>query len=90
MALQLSSNFHGIQVPSGYWRVERFVFTSKTQCRAYMELYVSEAASHTIPVRSIDSTVVDFDYDFTSEKSLHTQAYDAAKLMPEFAGAIDI
>jgi len=90
MALQLSSNFHGLQIPSGYWRVERFVFTSKTQCRVYMELYVSQVAANTVPVRSIDSAVVDFDYDFNSEKSLHHQAYDAAKLLSEFAGAIDV
>lgn len=90
MALQQSTTFHGIQVPAGYWRAERFVFTSKTQCRAYMELYASEAAAHTVPVRSIDSEVVDFDYDFNNPASLHAQAYTAAKLMPEFAGAIDV
>jgi len=55
-----------------------------------MELYVSQAAANTVPVRSIDSAVVDFDYDFNSEKSLHHQAYDAAKLLSEFAGAIDV
>lgn len=90
MALQQSTIFHGIQVPAGYWRVERFVFTSKTQCRAYMELYASEISAHSVPSRSIDSAVVDFDYDFNSSSSLHAQAYAAAKLMPEFAGAIDV
>jgi hypothetical protein len=90
MALQLATEFHGLAVPEGYWRAERFVFTSKTSCRAYMTLYASAAAASAVPRRELDGTVVDFEYDFTSADSLHAQAYTAAKAMPEFAGATDV
>lgn len=91
MALQMSTTFHGLAVPEGYWRAERFVFTSKTSCRAYMVLYASVEAANAVPRRELDGTVVDFEYDFTdTTKSLHAQAYDAAKTKPEFANAVDV
>lgn len=91
MALSLATEFHGLAVPDGYWRAERFVFTSKTSCRAYMTLYASAEAANAVPRRELEGTVVDFEYDFTDPtKSLHAQAYDAAKLLPEFAGATDV
>lgn len=90
MALQLATTFHGLAVPEGYWRAERFVFTSKTACRAYMTLYASVEAANAVPRRELDGTVVDFEYDFDSTDSLHAQAYTAAKAMPEFAGAVDV
>ncbi len=89
MALIQATTFQGLTVPAGYWRCARFVFTSKTDCRAYFELYASSDAAHTVNVQPLQSTVVDFEYDFDSELSLNAQAYDYAKTLPEFAGATD-
>ena len=90
MALQQEVTYHGLLVPAGYWRCTRFVFTSKTSCRAYFELYASEEKAHQVNVEPLKSEVVDFDYDFNIADSLHTQAYTAAKLLPEFANSIDV
>jgi hypothetical protein len=90
MALQQQVVYHGLVVPEGYWRCSRFVFTSKTSCRAYFEFYASAEIAHEVNQQPLKSEVVDFEYDFNLTDSLHTQAYTAAKLMPEFAGAVDV
>lgn len=90
MALIQATTFQGLAVPAGYWRCARFVFTSKSSCRAYFELYASEEAAHTVNTQPLESTVVDFEYDFNDTAlSLNSQAYDIAKTLPEFAGAVD-
>lgn len=90
MALQQEIIYHGLLVPAGYWRCTRFVFTSKTSCRAYFELYANAEVANQVNAEPLKSEVVDFKYDFNIADSLHTQAYTAAKLLPEFEGSVDI
>lgn len=91
MALQQDTSFHGAPVPEGYWRAERFTFLDKSQCRAYFALYYNVAAANANPREALDTIAVDFNYDFNdASKSVNAQAYDAAKLLPRFAGAQDV
>jgi len=87
MALQIETTHHGLLVPAGYARINRFTFFGKTSCRAFMALYASADAKDGEP---LTGWVVDFVYDFDSTVSLHGQAYNAAKLLPELAGAVDV
>ena len=90
MALQSDVNLSGFTFQGCYIRLVRFIFTGKTSCRAYIEVYPSEeVAQEGTPMESYLQPV-DFKYDYESDLSLHAQAYEAAKLMPEFADAIDV
>ena len=94
MAIQADITFNGLPVPNAYVRATRFIFTSKTNCRAYIEVYVSEEMANTASTGHLVASgipdLVDFKYDYDSDLSLHAQAYNAAKLLPEFADAIDV
>lgn len=91
MALRKRTDYMGVTLTDAYWRISGFVFTSKTNCRAYMELHSDQTVANSVPNTPINTIVVDFDYDFNNtQESLHTQAYNAAKLMPEFEDATDV
>jgi len=90
MALQISTTYLNIELPEAYCRAERFAFGNKTSCRAKIEIYSNQIAAETVPVSPLYVLSVDFEYDFNSIDSLHTQAYNAAKLLPEFENAIDV
>ena len=88
MAIQTSIDLYGLTVPNAYIKLGRFVFTTKTNCRAYIEVFSSSDKMGEIQCGA--PGVVDFEYDFDSDLSLHAQAYEAAKKLPEFADAIDV
>ena len=87
MAIKTKFDFRGLPVPEAYVRIDRFVFTNKTSCRGYVEIYASEEAAHAIPRRQIDDTIIDFVYDFNSPISLHGQAYNALQERGDFPEA---
>ena len=89
MAIKTATSFHGLPVPEAYIRIDRFVFTNKTSCRGYVEIYADEKAANAIPRRPIDDTIIDFVYDFDSPLSLHAQAYNALKARGDFPKAKD-
>lgn len=93
MALETTLTFQGVIVSGAYVRVGRFVFTSKTSCRAYWEAFASKDAmderADDNQLEPFDGGIVDFEYSFSSEDSLHAQAYAALKLLPGFADSVD-
>lgn len=91
MALQKQTEYMGVVLNEAYWKIGTFIFTSKTQCRAYLELHANQQSSINIPNTPLKVIVVDFNYDYNNlEESLHTQAYNAAKLLPELENAQDV
>jgi len=90
MALKKKIDFHGIDVPNAYIRVGRFVFTGKTDCRAYVSVFADKAAAEA-GREPLKQSVLDFQYDPEGLGSLYAQAYAAAKALgSEFAGSEDI
>lgn len=90
MAIQCDFDYRGITITNAYIRVERFIFNSKTWCRAYLAVWPSQEVADSSDPLAADPSCVDFIYDFESPLSLHAQAYNAAKLLPEFAEAQDV
>ena len=83
MALQLPWTAFGVAFPSAYARVER---CSVRDGRAFADLtvYTDNTKQHAL---------TDLSTRFELNKSgdnIHTQAYAAAKLLPELAGAVDV
>ena len=83
MAIQASINFRGLAIPAGYIRIERFVSTSKTSFRGHVEVYADAAAAAAIPREPLESSIINFEYDFNSPVSLHGQAYAAMGVVIE-------
>lgn len=91
MALQNQIQYMGLSLNEAYWKISGFVFTSKTECRAYLELHANHESSNNVPNTPLKVIVVDFTYDYNNtQQSLHTQAYNAAKLLPELENSIDV
>lgn len=88
MAIQLDITFHTLSIPAAYVRIDRFVFTSKFECRAYAMVFAKSDGTG-----FLRDAIVDFVYDPDAKadiRSLHVQAYAALKALPEFAGSVDV
>lgn len=100
MAISSDVSFAGVSIPNCYIRCSRPVFTSKTGCRVYVEVYASKDAATSSPggkkagdesKSPVKSSVLDFTYDLSdSAANLYSQAYTALKLLPDYTGAKDV
>lgn len=91
MALRQATTARGLPIPEGYWRATMLAVRDKTKGRAHISLFKDEATARNEEERPyvLDMRVVNFEYD-PEGANLHTQAYDAAKLRPQFEGATDV
>lgn len=88
MALTGTFTYQGLTIPNSYVRGENFTFVGKFDCRAYMEVYTSQQQAFTVPYNPLTVVICDFAYNPINTESVNTQAYNAALLLPEFAGFI--
>jgi len=92
MALQKETNFKGLTITDGYWRVGNFRFSEKTTCSFSMTLFPT--ADLALAEDSINNELTKFHYSFSydldSEDNLHTQAYNYVKTLDYFAGSLDV
>jgi len=84
MALQLPWNAYGVTFPAAYARVEDVKVTSGNRGWTSVTVYTDSTKQH-----DIDHLTVSFGVDKGGD-NIHTQAYAAAKLLPELAGAVDV
>jgi hypothetical protein len=84
MALQLPWDAYGVTFPTAYARVEDVKVTSGNAGWTSVTVYTDDTKQHRIA-----QLVADFEVD-KSGANIHTQAYAAAKLLPELAGAVDV
>jgi len=86
MALSIASSLIGIDFPTAYVRLYEVGIADKTRGRAHLVVYTDDTAQHVI-----GSYHIDFAVDPAPDApNIHTQAYTAAKLHPELAGAVDV
>jgi len=84
MALQLPWDAFGVTFPEAYARVEDCRVRSGGDVLATIIVYTDNSARH-----AVGNTIAHFMIDKAGD-NIHTQAYAAAKLLPEFAGAVDV
>ena len=84
MALQLPWDAYGITFPAAYARVEHTKVRPSGDTFAQVTIYTDNTKQHAVTDLSIR-----FDLDKSGD-NIHTQAYAAAKLHPELAGAVDV
>lgn len=85
MALQLDFQHLGMTFPRTYCRLTDAVMQDKTKGSA--TVYIMDEAR----VHGLANIRFDFVVDPSPDApNIHTQAYEAAKLLPEFAGAVDV
>ena len=84
MALQLPYSAFGVTFENAYARIEHVKSRPSGDTFAQLTIYTDDTKQHAVGGASVH---------FTLDKSgdnIHTQAYAAAKLLPEFAGAVDV
>ena len=84
MALQLPWDAYGVTFPEAYARIERCNVHGDNYCYSHAAVYTDDTKQHKLAEISVR---------FKLEKggdNIHTQAYNAAKLLPELAGAVDV
>jgi hypothetical protein len=84
MALQLPWDAYGVTFPAAYGRVEHVKTRPSGDTFAQLTVYTDDTKQHAVAGVSVS---------FTLNKggdNIHTQAYAAAKLLPELAGAVDV
>jgi len=86
MALSIASSLIGIDFPNAYVRLFEASVTDKTRGHANLVVYSDDTTQHVIGSYHIDFTVD----PAPDAPNIHTQAYTAAKLLPELAGAVDV
>jgi len=84
MALQLSWDAYGVTFPAAYGRVEHVKGRPSGDTFAQLTVYTDATKQH-----AVGSVTVNFTLDKSGD-NIHTQAYNAAKLLPELAGAVDV
>jgi hypothetical protein len=84
MALQLPWDAYGVTFPAAYARVERCSVHDGQYGNSYLTVYTDDTKQH-----AVGEIGVPFILDKSGD-NIHTQAYAAAKLLPEFAGAVDV
>jgi len=84
MALQLPWDAYGVTFPAAYARVETVRARTSGDAFADLAVYTDDTKQH---------LVANVSARFPLDKggpNVHTQAYNAAKLLPELAGAVDV
>jgi len=84
MALQLPWDAHGVTFPDCYAAVTFSKSRRSGEAFAILTVYTNDTKEH-----PLDSVTVHFTLDKSGD-NIHTQAYAAAKLLPELAGAVDV
>ena len=84
MALQLPWDAYGVTFPAAYARVEHLKARPSGDTFAHVTVYTDDTKQHAVAGLSVH-----FDLDKSGD-NIHTQAYTAAKLLPELAGAVDV
>ena len=82
MALQLNTQFRGLNLEGAYYRVWSFN-GNKNTLSFEVELCVNDSNER------LDSTTFNIDYDINGENPIK-QAYLYLKTLPEFEGALDV
>ena len=86
MALSISTNVIGIDFPTAYVRLDEVRLNGKTEAQSYFVVFTDDTAQHVIGGYSVN-----FHADPAPDApNIHTQAYAAAKLLPELADAVDV
>jgi len=86
MALSIAQTFVGIDFPTAYVRLQQVGLSGKTHGHADFVVFTDDTAQHVIGGYSVNFTVD----PAPDAPNIHTQAYTAAKLLPELAGAVDV
>jgi len=84
MALQLPWDAHGVTFPDCYAAVSYSKSRRSGEALVILTIYTNDTKQH-----PLDSVPVHFTLDKGGD-NIHTQAYQAAKLLPEFADAVDV